>query len=310
MTAPRRLAAAALLPPIVWGSTYAVAGSAFPVHSPILEVELRLVPAAAVALLVPGLRSLAAPAKTATLGLLNFTFAFYGLFLAIRYLPGGTAAVLIASQPIITMLLMRGLYRRHLETRQWVAGLSGLAGVALVVSANLERGALAGVLGALGCVLSQALGAVLIDRWSGDFDARGSLAWQLTLGALVAMPFALVAAPSVELTWQLGAAVAYVSVLGTTVCALIWYGTITRMSPSRASLLLLLVPVVALILDGVTGATDNTPTEWVGALVVIGSVLVGTRRPVAEPAPPAPSSDRVPALVRGHPADTRRTNHT
>lgn len=273
--------AVALLPPVVWGSTYAVAGSSFPVHSPILEVELRLLPAAAVALLIPGLRRFSNPSKILALGLLNFTFAYYGLFLAIRYLPGGTAAVLIASQPIITMMLMRGLYKQRMESRQWAAGLTGLAGVAMVVSANLQHGALTGVLGALGCVLSQALGSVLVNHWSNDFDARTSLAWQLAVGALLALPIALVASPPVDLTWQLGVAVAYVSVLGTTFCALIWYGTITRMTPSRASLLLLLVPVVALLLDRVVGAADNTPTEWLGAVIVLGSVLLGTRRSVA-----------------------------
>ncbi|MGN6574763.1 MAG: DMT family transporter [Nocardioides sp.] len=267
---------AVLLPPIVWGSTYAVAGSSLPVQSPLLEVELRLLPAAAVALLVPGLRRHGDLAKIAALALLNFALAFYGLFTAIRYLPGGTAAVLIASQPIITMMLSWGLFKHPLETRQWAAGLGGLAGVAMVVSAGLYPGALVGVAGAMGCVLSQSLGVVLINRWSDDFDAAACLAWQLTIGALLLLPLALVAAPHTDFTWQLGVGVAYISILGTTFCAVIWYRLIPLMSPSRASLLLLLVPVVALLLDRLNGA-DMSTTEGAGTLLVLGSVLLGIR---------------------------------
>ena len=96
------------LAPAIWGATYLVTTEFLPEGIPITVALLRAMPAGLLLLLVlrklPPWRFLP---KLLVLGGLNFTLFFICLFVAAYRLPGGVAATLGATQPLIILLLAR-----------------------------------------------------------------------------------------------------------------------------------------------------------------------------------------------------------
>lgn len=141
------------LTPLTWGSTYAVTTEFLPPGRPLFTATMRVLPAGlalfAIARVLPRGAWLW---RSAVLGVLNIGAFTPLLFLAAYRLPGGVAAVLSAVGPLFALAFAALLLAERPTARGLLAGLTGLAGVALVVlraDARLDTiGVLAGLAGA------------------------------------------------------------------------------------------------------------------------------------------------------------------
>ena len=263
------------LAPIVWGSTYLVTVSMLPPSLPLTAAVLRALPAGLLLLLV--VRRLPRGSwwwKALVLGGLNIGVFFALLFIAAYRLPGGVAATVGAVQPLIVAGLATWVLKDRLSLKVVLSGVTGAAGVALLVLSSQARLDAVGVLAALGGAVSMAAGVVLAKKWGKAEKPLTMTAWQLLAGGLLLIPLMLVVegpTPALSAT-NLGGYL-YLSIIGTAVAYVLWFRGIQRLPVTAPSFLGLLSPVVAALLGWLVLGEQLSLLQGVGGLLVLGSIL-------------------------------------
>jgi probable blue pigment (indigoidine) exporter len=294
------------LAPAVWGSTYLVTTEWLPPNRPLLDTTVRALPA--------GLILLAAFARTMptrkwllrvlVLGTLNIGAFNYLLFVAAYRLPGGIAAMLMAVQPMIVLVLAALLMGDRIRPLNVVACLLGAAGVVLLVFKGSATVDLVGVGAALAAAACMATGITFTKFW-GRPDGVGLLpftGWQLTAGGLVSLPFALfVEGLPDSITWTNTLGFTYLMLVGAVLSYVIWFRGIERLPALAVSFLALGSPIVAALLGYVFKDQTLSPLQLVGIAVIIGAVVLAQPRRAKKPA--AGPDDLPDAHPREHPGE-------
>jgi len=272
---------ATALAPLTWGTTYLVATQLLPPGRPLLAAALRALPIGL--LLLAGARRLPRGrwwGRAATLGALNIGAFFALLFVAAERLPGGVAATVGAATPLLVAALAWPALGDRPAPRALAAGLAGLAGIALLVLRADARLDGLGVLAGLAGSLSSAAGIVLTKRW-GRPPATSLLvftAWQLVAGGLFLAPLALlVEGPPPPLGPRALLGFAYLGLVATGAAYALWFRGLERMPAPAVALLALLSPIVATGAGFLVLRQTLTLPQAVGAMLVLGSILVGQR---------------------------------
>jgi len=273
--------------PAIWGSTYLVTTELLPAGYPLTVAMLRALPAGLLLLLA--VRQLPQGiwwARVFVLGALNFSVFWWLLFVAAYRLPGGVAATVGAIQPLIVILLARGLLGTPVRALSIAAAVAGMAGVALLIltpQATLDPvGIAAGLAGAV----SMAAGTVLSRRWQPPVSPLTFTAWQLTAGGLLLLPAALWLEPSLPaLTLPNIAGFAYLGLIGAALTYILWFRGIARLEPSTVSPLGFLSPMTAVILGWSVLGQNLSPMQIAGMVIVLGSVWLSQRAQQARTSP-------------------------
>jgi probable blue pigment (indigoidine) exporter len=274
--------------PAIWGSTYLVTTEFLPAGYPLTVAMLRALPAGLLLLLV--VRQMPKGiwwARSFLLGGLNFAFFWAMLFVSAYRLPGGVAATVGAIQPLIVVALSRIVLGSPVRVLSVIAGVAGLAGVALLV---LSPGAILdplGVVAGLAGAVSMAFGTVLSRHWAPPVSALTFTAWQLAAGGLLLVPVALIFEPSLPpLTAANLAGFAYLGLIGAAFTYLLWFRGLSRLEPAQVAPLGFLSPVVAILLGwGVLGQ-HLTVVQSLGIVVVFASVWLSQQALMPRPTAP------------------------
>lgn len=283
-----RAAISELLPtavaPVVWGSTYIVTTTFLPGFSPMTVAMLRALPAGLLLLLM--VRRLPAGVwwlRTFVLGGLNISIFLSMLFVSAYRLPGGVAATVAASQPLIAVFLAAGLLGSPLRRLSILATVAGIGGVALLVltpKAALDGvGIAAGLVGAV----SMALGNVLARRWRPPVSLLAFTAWQLTAGGLLLVPVVLLFEPAMPVPTAANLlGLAWLGLVGAALTYVLWFRGVARLEPAAVSSLLFLSPLTAVLLGWVFLAQSLTGLQIAGVVLVLGSIWLSQRAPRTE----------------------------
>ncbi|SDX99311.1 probable blue pigment (indigoidine) exporter [Micromonospora pattaloongensis] len=288
--------------PLAWGTTYLVTTELLPPERPLLAATARALPAGLLLLAVT--RRLPTGrwwARAAVLGVLNIGAFFPLLFLAAYRLPGGVAAVLGATQPLLVAGLAAVALAERLQPARLLAALAAAGGVALVVirpGAALDT---LGVAAGLGGAAVMAAGLVLTRRW-GRPDGVGVLTltgWQLTAGGLLLAPLTLAvegAPPALDGSAAVG--YAWLTLAGTAVAYALWFRGAQRLPAMQVSLLGVLSPLTAAILGWVALDQTLTASQAVGFAVALAATAAGQLPARGErPRPSAHRPDPRPVLI-------------
>lgn len=269
----------AAVAPMIWGTTYIVTTQMLPPGYPLTTALLRALPAGLLLLAVT--RTVPPRAwlgRLFVLGALNFTLFWATLFVAAARLPGGVAATLGAVQPLIVLALARITLRAPLSRLRVIAACAGLGGVALLVLAPGARLDPIGAIAALAGALSMALGVVLTRKWQPPVPALTFTAWQLTTGGLLLLPLALVFEPGLpRLTAMNAAGFLWLGLAGAALTYFLWFRGIARLGPEAVTGLGFLSPLTAVLLGWLVLGEALSLPQLLGTIVVIGSVIVGSR---------------------------------
>ncbi|MFJ4585391.1 EamA family transporter [Streptomyces echinatus] len=270
------------LAPAAWGTTYAVTTELLPPGHPLFAGLMRALPA--------GLLGLALTRvlprgdwwwKTAVLGALNIGALFPLLFLAAERLPGGVAATLSATQPLLVAALAIPVLRDRPSVWRWTWGVLGVAGVGLVVLGPQARLDAVGVLAGLGGTAAMAAGVVLTKRWGRPAGA-GPLtlaAWQLTAGGLLLLPTAL-AVEGLPHRIDAGAAGGYLWLgsMGGLIAYTLWFRGIAELPVGASAPLVLLSPLVATVVGTAMGEALSLP-QTLGFVLALAAMLAAQLNP-------------------------------
>ncbi len=274
------------LAPAIWGSTYLVTTEFLPADMPLTSAALRALPAGLLLLLVAReLPSVAWIGKLLLLGALNFSLFWWLLFVAAYKLPGGVAATLGALQPLIVVFASHFLLGAAIRPAALIAGIGGIAGVALLLLTPEAGFDLVGVLAGVGGAVSMAFGVVLTRKWQPPVSLLTFTAWQLVAGGLLLVPAALMLEPPLpSLTTANIFAYGYLSLIGGALTYILWFRGIALLDPNTISPLGFLSPASAVLLGWVFLSQPLSPLQLAGIGLVLASIWLATR-PTGPPPP-------------------------
>jgi drug/metabolite transporter (DMT)-like permease len=266
---------------IIWGSTYlgiAVAGETIP---PMLAVSTRFIAAGAIMSFVVWRRGSSMRVSRRAFGscvligcLLPGANAV--LFFAERKVPTGLASLLIASVPLLVVLL-RLLGGERLPRTALVGVGVGFVGVAVL--ARPSGGATGFAIGL--CVLSAvmwSIGSVASSRLPMPTDSFAATAWEMLAGGVLMLPFGLVSVGSFSPSTASILAWVYLVTIGSVVGYTAYVWLLASAPLSTVSTYAYVNPVVAIILGVIFRGEHLTGRIAIGAAIVVSAVAVVVRR--------------------------------
>lgn len=274
----------AALAPIAWGSGYYVTETFLPPDRPLFGAMVRALPFGLMLLAVrPRLPQGIWWWRSLVLGTLNIGAFFALIFVAAYRLPGGMAATLTATAPIMVMLIAWALVRERPAVASLVGAGIGVVGVGLLVLRSGVAVDPVGVAASFGAVAMSSLGFVLVKRWTPPVDLLTFTAWQLVAGGLVLLPIAVVvegAPPALDASAVGG--FAYLGLVGTVLAYVVWFRGLRRLPAAAISLVGLLNPVSGTLIGIALAGEAFGLTQGLGMVLVLGGILLGQPAVVAK----------------------------
>lgn len=158
---------------VIWGSTYMLNKVAVAELAPFFLASIRFTTAGLLIFIIAKLmgKSLAITRKqfvnTFIVGVLFLSFGNGIIVWALKYVDSGFAALEISAQPLVVLLLMRGLQGKRIKTMSLVGVGLGIVGIFLLVAQKqliAQEGTVLGMLMIFACMLSWAYGSLFVGR--------------------------------------------------------------------------------------------------------------------------------------------------
>ncbi|MCC0094118.1 DMT family transporter [Streptomyces flavotricini] len=279
MEANLRWSLVTAIAPIAWGTNYYVTREFLPAGHALYGAAFRALPAG---LLLLAVRREPPRGswwwKSLLLGFLNMSAFFALIYVAAQRLPTSAASTVMATAPLMMMLLAWALIAERPGPRQLAGAGLGVAGVSLTLLTGAVPMDPVGVLASVAAMAMSSFGYVLAKRWSPEVDVLASTAWQLLGGGLLLLPFAVAvegSPPALDPSELLG--FAYVAVVATAVAFAAWFTGLRRLPAATVGLLGLLNPVTGVLLGTAIAGETLTLRQICGLLLTLTGILLGRR---------------------------------
>jgi drug/metabolite transporter (DMT)-like permease len=245
---------------VVWGTTWYAITLQLGVVDPIVSLVYRFGLASALLFVWCALRGerirLSRPQHRAAagVGLFIFTIDYAFTYWAEARIVSAVVAILFAALSFVNLVMFRLIFGQREPRSAWIAAALGTAGVGLlswseIVQARLEAPALVGLAMAFVAVLASALGNVFARQGeAAGVPLAASMAWSMGYGTGLLTLFAL----TTGRPWTFDARAPYVlsllylTVIGSVVAFLLYFGVARRRGYSTASYILALTPLLAM----------------------------------------------------------------
>lgn len=277
----------------VWGADFTVLKSALEVMHPHVANALRFSVSAAVlgAVYLAGrdATGLFGPLRASwhtllPVGLLGFGVHQVLFVIGLNHTTAGSAALIMATNPIWTALLSWSFGDESLAPRVWGGLLVSLAGTGLVVGgAVLQAGA--GTLFGNAMMLAAAMAFGGYTALSRRVVDRSSPVATAFFGVLFALPFLIgigaVYEPTVnwaKADWRAWGAILFSGGLAVGLMFVLWNRGVRRVGSSNTALYYYLVPVVGVVVGAVALGEAVTVAQIAGGSLIIGGLILGRSR--------------------------------
>ena len=210
-------------------------------------------------------------------GLINFSLGYAFAYYALQQVSAGTASVLMAMTPLLTVVLAVAHGIERFRSRALIGALIGLAGIAVVffeqLSVNVQPVYLAAMLGS---ALSAAEATVLVKRFPRTHPLSTNAVAAFVGGVLLlAMSFGLGESHALPERDATRVAFAYLATIGTVGLFAPLLFVVNRWTASATSYVLLAAPLVAISLGAVLRGEPVSASFLVGAVIVLAGVYIG-----------------------------------
>jgi len=277
---------------LIWGGAFFLIGVAVRHVPPFTYVLLRLTIAATAmwAMLAWRRQALGLPRQAwsaiVLLALLNNALPFTLFGWAQTHIASGLASILNATTPIWGVIVAHLFTADERITPRKLAGvLVGFAGVAVMIGPGLIDSLGGGVLAELACVVA-ALAYALAGVWARRFKAMGVSPFsvttgQLTVGAAMMLPVALIGDRPWTMAWpplEAWAAISALAIVCTAFGYVLYFRLIDRAGATNALLVTLLVPPTAILLGVLFLGEVIAPHDFAGlGLIALGLAAIDGR---------------------------------
>ncbi len=271
----------------IWGSTYLAIWFVIQEVPPFLMAGLRFL-AAGLLIYLPGKLLLGFPRPSRehwrngfVLGTLFMTIGNGGLVWAEQYLPSGLTALILASQPLVVVFLLWGLYRVRPLLKTFLGIGLGLFGMVLLLGQDRFIGderALWGLVALAVSLLGWAYGSVKVKHTPMPASNLQSASMQMICGGVGMLLISAVLGEPARMDWSAVGAKAiwswvYLVVFGSIVAFSAFNYLLLRVSPEKVSTSTYVNPVVALLLGWALNAETISLQTAVAALVLLTGVF-------------------------------------
>ncbi len=229
------------------------------------------------------------------LGAVTTALPFWLIAWGQTHIDSGIAAIGNAAMPIFVALLAIRFAPGERVTGMRAVGIGlGILGVGVLVGID-PQGGWWGAIGTLAVVLaavSYAGGSLYSQRKLDDSSGLLIMTASTIWGALVILPFGILQAPSEAPGWKAIMAILVMGVVATALGLLLYIHLVENYGSSRASLVVYLLPVIALFYGAVFLDEPLRATAIVGLALILGGVALGSGlvRPLRRQEPiPAPT---------------------
>ncbi|SFL74524.1 DMT family transporter [Pelosinus propionicus] len=238
---------------LIWGFNFVImklGNGAFP---PVMFAALRFLTGAIVLLGISFIKKIPLPNKSDfkwyfLCGLLQTTYFNIAIQISLNYISVGLASVLTYSMPLfLSLMAHRWIPEEKLTPKKTFGILLGIIGLSLAMNIH-SGGLLWAVLLALSSAISWAAANLLFKMKLKHCDTMQYTSWQMTIGAVGLLLYSL-AFEQGESHWGFMPAVyiLFAGIIASALAFVIWSHILSRTEASKASISLLLVPIVGVI---------------------------------------------------------------
>ena len=275
---------------VVWGSTYFAIRVMVDTVPPLLGAGLRFLIAGLVMLSFLAIRrgwTAVRPSRRALLGTLLVGLLLPGanavVTVAEVHVPSALAALLIASLPLIVIVLRR-IAGEHITGISLAGVVVGFVGVALLLmpGERPDGAPLWGMLALVGAAVMWGVGSFLSPKIELPRDPFVTTGWQMLLGGAVIALAGLAAGESGDVHFdhfslESSLAWAYLVVVGSIIAYSSYVWLLQNAPVSKVSTYAYVNPVIAILLGWLILDETITPLTLVGATIIVTSVAVVVR---------------------------------
>ncbi|MGJ4910288.1 DMT family transporter [Bradyrhizobium oligotrophicum] len=258
---------------LLWSGSFIFNGLALKELPPLTLVLLRIVLAAAILLPVARLRGLGFPRGIVgwlpflAVALFNNVVPFCLIVIGQTFITSGLAAVLNATTPLFTIVVMAAAGEERLSVRRAAGLIVGLVGVVILRGGS----GLGGSAGGYG------IAALLVRRHLAQSPPLATATFQLSASSVMM----LVIAGTVDQPWRLPlpglqtwVAVIGLAALSTAFAYIVFFQILRRSGATNVMLVTLLIPLTTILLGSLVLGESISLREISGALVIGSALLV------------------------------------
>jgi len=269
---------------LIWGSTFLAIRIGNETVPPVWAATLRLALAAPLLtalVLATRQRFPRGPALRGALlfGLLNFGVNLSLLYWGERVVPSGIAAVLYATVPLSTTLIAAAMGVERLVPRKVAAAVLAIVGVGIIFAGELKLDVpLEGLIAVFLAATAASLSGVFLKQ-TPQPSAFAANAIGAAAGAVLCAVASVVlgedhALPTTFAAWW---PILYLTIAGSLGAYVLFTWLVQHWPVTNASMIGVVVPVIAVILGAVARQEQRAPESYVGAVVVLVAVVVALR---------------------------------
>ncbi len=205
---------------------------------------------------------------------------------ALTYVDTGFAALLIASQPLIVLLLLRIVEKKPVKKLSWIGVAIGLLGMTLLVSQQQIRqdaSSLIGIFMIIGCVITWGYASIFVGKADLPKNYLVNSGYQMFFGGCASVIMSFIKREqwinpklwSLEVVWSMLGLI----VFGSLVAFTSFNYLLKTVSPEKVATSTYINPIVALILGAVVLDEIVTVQSIVAALILLtGVYFINMRR--------------------------------
>lgn len=306
-TAPTPLALPATLPsggllgiylrlscvPVIWGGTF-IAGHIVSAHvPPATAASIRFI-FATLALLVAlhlsqglraltqiTLRQLLGTMALGATGILAYNLLFFS---TLALMPAGRTSLIVALNPVVTLLVAAALMGERLSTTRWLGVGLALVGVWVVVTrgdlSQLAQSVGRGELSMFGAVCAWAAYTLLGRRLLQGLSPLLATLWASIWGMLFLMVVAVPELPTLQAAWstaEVWFSLAFLGLLGTALAFVWYYEGLRQLGAARTVVFNNLVPVFAVLISWLVLNEPLNLSLIIGGVMAIAGVFLVNR---------------------------------
>ncbi|MEH7414299.1 DMT family transporter [Neobacillus drentensis] len=280
---------------MIWGFNFVIMKQGNAVFPPVLFADYRFLLGALVLFGLTYFKKIPLPSKRELkwyilCGLLQTTYFNIAIQISLNYISAGLTSVLTYSMPLFLSLMAHYFIPGEKLTAKKTGGiLIGILGLFLAMNIHFGETIWAPIL-ALSSAITWALSSLIFKTKLQGCDTVQFTTWQMGAGAVGLFLYSL-SFEHGQSHWSLMAVVylLYSGILASALAFVIWSHLLSKMEASKASISLLIVPVVG-TLSGVLFLKESlNAITLIGVILVLSGVwLVNTTRTARIPLPNHP----------------------
>ena len=266
---------------LIWGFNFVIMKSANGAFPPVLFAAFRFFVGAVVLFGVVYLKKIPMPSKKnlkwyVLCGFLQTTYFNLAIQISLNYISAGLVSVLTYSMPLFFCILAHFFIPgERLTVRKMIGIIIGIMGLFFALNINHLDGELLTLILALSSAISWAVSNLIIKQKLQDCDKIQFTAWQMAVGAgaLFLYSFCFENGQSHWNIMSIGY-ILFSGIIASALAFVLWSYILTKIQASKASISLLLVPVVGIISSYLFLNESLKISTLIGVLLVLLGIFI------------------------------------